>query len=250
MIDILHQKPLLGRQINWAHPLAFKDILEGCWIMNERSGSKIYDLSGFGRHGPLTNVNWTVTQEGSGINFDPADNGYIQVSTAGILSTLPNATVEGIVRQDTVAPGTGSPLYCERNAGTPIWKFQVRDLQETLQFTHRDNASQLTRLYGIKDIVDGNYHHIVMRKEGTNIQFYIDGIFDFEGTLLGTDTLSTGNVRIGDDANDVNAEWDGDIVLVRIYSDTISPDNIAWLSREPYAMFQQNRVRRFSVTGG
>ena len=43
MIDILHQKPLLGRQINWAHPLA-KGLVAG-WVFNEGSGNKVYDIA-------------------------------------------------------------------------------------------------------------------------------------------------------------------------------------------------------------
>src|SRR3990167_7263966 len=36
-------KPVVGSQINWGHPLAKG--LVGCWLMNERGGRKIIDLS-------------------------------------------------------------------------------------------------------------------------------------------------------------------------------------------------------------
>lgn len=47
----MYTKPILGQPINWAHPLA-KGLI-GCWIMNESSGDKIYDLGTKRRNGSL-----------------------------------------------------------------------------------------------------------------------------------------------------------------------------------------------------
>ncbi|KKK92766.1 hypothetical protein LCGC14_2699630, partial [marine sediment metagenome] len=43
------QKPILGRQVNWAHPLS--NGLKFLMLGNEGSGSKVFDLSGNGNTG-------------------------------------------------------------------------------------------------------------------------------------------------------------------------------------------------------
>jgi hypothetical protein len=77
------QKPPLGQQINWSHPLSKG--LVGCWLMNEGSGNKIYDSVS-----KKQNVTWednpTWSAKG-GLVFD-GSNDAIQLSTPlQILST-------------------------------------------------------------------------------------------------------------------------------------------------------------------
>jgi hypothetical protein len=60
-----YMKPMLGRQINHAHGLS--DFV-GCWLMNEGAGDKVYDLSGNGKDGTLTNgPTWDVGSFGPGV---------------------------------------------------------------------------------------------------------------------------------------------------------------------------------------
>ena len=76
MIDILHQKPLLGRQINWAHPLAKG--LVACWVFNEGSGNKVYDIAS--HRYDLDFVNspiWSPGELGHSILFDDSNNDHL-----------------------------------------------------------------------------------------------------------------------------------------------------------------------------
>ena len=69
------QKPLLGTQINWAHPLSKS--LVGFWIFNEGSGNKVFDLSGNGNHGTFggaTMPTWEPDKIGPALAFDGVDD--------------------------------------------------------------------------------------------------------------------------------------------------------------------------------
>jgi len=56
-------KPLLGRQVNWAHPLSKG--LVGLWLFNEGSGDIVNDLSGNGKTGTLqSGVSWSISDYG------------------------------------------------------------------------------------------------------------------------------------------------------------------------------------------
>ena len=48
------QKPYRGIQLNRQHPLARG--LVGCWLVNEGTGDKVFDYSGNGNNGILTNM--------------------------------------------------------------------------------------------------------------------------------------------------------------------------------------------------
>jgi len=61
------QKPPIGAQIDWSHPLAKG--LVGCWLMNEGGGAKIQDIAGTS-HGTFTNMLWKSTIKGSVLSSD------------------------------------------------------------------------------------------------------------------------------------------------------------------------------------
>ena len=70
--QVSSQKPMLGAQINWVHPLA--QGLVSCWLMNEGSGNKIFDYSENDYIGTFANglseSNWQLSERGTGINFE------------------------------------------------------------------------------------------------------------------------------------------------------------------------------------
>ncbi|KKK74127.1 hypothetical protein LCGC14_2886890, partial [marine sediment metagenome] len=51
-------------------------------------------------------------------------------------------------------------------------------------------------------------------------------------------------------SDQTNIAFSGKIEYVFVWNRALTIDPIEWISREPYAMFQQNRVRLFSVAGG
>ncbi len=80
MIDLLHQKPLLGRQINWAHPLARG--LVAYWVFNEGSGNKVYDIASHRYDLDFINApTWVAGRNGYALNFVEGSSQYLTRST-------------------------------------------------------------------------------------------------------------------------------------------------------------------------
>ena len=76
----LIQKPYVGARLNKNHPLS--QGLIGCWMMNEGSGAKVIDLSGYENPGTISGANWTA----GGLNFDESGNKYVSVADSDIFS--------------------------------------------------------------------------------------------------------------------------------------------------------------------
>lgn len=72
-------KPIRGTQLNKTHPLA-KGMV-ACWLMNEGTGDKVFDLSGNQHHGTLTNMDpttdWVAGKDGWGLDFNGANDRVI-----------------------------------------------------------------------------------------------------------------------------------------------------------------------------
>jgi len=73
-----NQKPCLGLQVNWAHPLS--QGLVGCWLFNEGSGGQVFDLSGNGNTGTLIGTaHFGSGKFGSGLVLD-GDSDYVDLA--------------------------------------------------------------------------------------------------------------------------------------------------------------------------
>ena len=64
-------KPPLVTLLRQGHPLSKG--LVGCWLFNERGGDSVYDASGQGNTGTLTDMDpatdWVVSEKGSALDF-------------------------------------------------------------------------------------------------------------------------------------------------------------------------------------
>jgi hypothetical protein len=77
-------KPARGARLNPAHPLARG--LVGCWLFNEGTGDRVYDVSGNENTGTLTNMtesDWIGGRDGGVLDFDGSDDVITGVSRLG-----------------------------------------------------------------------------------------------------------------------------------------------------------------------
>ena len=73
--QVPYQKPMMGQQIDWSHPLAKG--LVGYWPMLEGTGNITQDLSGNGYHGSFidTNLTWSAGTFGSCLSNNGSSDG-------------------------------------------------------------------------------------------------------------------------------------------------------------------------------
>ena len=250
MIDILHQKPLLGRQINWAHPLATG--LVGCWVMNERTGGIIYDLSGNDQIGTLTSA-WSRIAEG--ISKPNTTNQTISCVTKEVMN-INNLTVACRARPDTslssVAPICGrADSGFGLDPGDSGWILLIRQISSTDRIVLNIGdgtgvSSDFSRDTGI--ITNDKFHSFCAYKDSTgNTNIVFDGIeLTSVATGLGDISIADRTFKIGNDDNGADP-YAGDIEYIYVWNRPLSADEAKWIHREPYIMFQQNRVRWFSI---
>lgn len=219
------QKPLMGRQINWAHPLS--EGLVGYWLMNESSGDRVQDLSGNGKMGTLAgNASW--------------ETGFILCEDFGdkISMDTPAFVQAGTIMFSFI--GSGSP----HTSG----KFVVTTDAE-FQFFRNSNSTEINLfingtagVFTVGDLWGDNNERIIAITWDASInerKVYIDGIL--KGTVTDAFTWDAANLGstfyIGDRGNDQRSIG-GRFGWCNGYKRTLSASEIAQLYQEPFAMFK------------
>lgn len=227
-------KPTRGMKLNRRHPLARG--LVGCWIMNEGTGDKINDLSGYGRHGiyqSTTAGDWSwgaglkgmclhsVSNHTSGYGFSPSivwgnDDDYTIIIRHLITNELNDVTVGEY--------NTGNNyIYCR-----PTVRIRLESVGVSNDFS----------AYGsLNEVIDLG---IVVCGSTDTMKAYGDGVYLQTITSRTTTSFIVNVIGSGYDSPTYN--FNGDLFHVYFYDRALTAEEIAWLYREPYAMFEWNRV--------
>lgn len=202
------------------------------------TGLKLWNLSGRGIHGTLTNMditNWIIGQMGWALEFDAistyVDTGNFNVSaalefsfSAWVTSRIPDFTVgkafsEGNIGLNNPSVGMGSGALG----------------QIELVITNNAGATQV--IQGVSTgLNDGAPHHIVCTGDGVTGKVYKDGDEDASTafTLPGPITLNAS--AIGALIRTVPfAFWDGTIDNVHLYNRALLPSEVKLLFDIPNA---------------
>ena len=218
-------KPPVGAQPIVGHPLA--DGLVGCWPANESSGSKLFDVSGYGNNAVfqgsagwrLSRLGWAMDSQGSYNNANTAFDGtqYDELSISAWV--VPDLT-------------DGYRYIVDNSPGTT--GFGLRLNGATLQFFCFSGGS-VGLVSKLNFFSAGQLHHIVAVHNSKNV-IYGDGVYLGEETsAVGIDS-SVERMGIGGDYNG-GYGWDGAIVVVQVWNRSLTPGEIAWLYRDSFAMF-------------
>ena len=244
----LNQKPLLGRSLNYGHFLS--NGLVGCWLFNEGSGSKIFDLSGnlitldFGSGSAMPT--WSAGKFGSCPSFDGGD--YISKSisdwrindTQGSISFwVKTASAAGTVRVVISSADGGSNFYF---LGVGIWT------NEKVFVMQRNYDTQDT-VTGSTVLTAGVWYFVTIVSNGSSYSIYVNGQLESLTIVGGTnsgdwfgDTLNRDNIYIGCQRREVlEYYFNGLIDNVAIYNRALSASEVALLYREPFCMFERRR---------
>jgi hypothetical protein len=239
------QKPVTGIPLrpdeHWS-----KDGLVGCWLMNEGSGNKVYDLSGNRHDGTLTNgPTWKSGKHGSTIDFVAASSHYIDCGNRAKLDLTGDLTFVIACRQDFGSNGHYFLLdkASYNSAGYELW----RDNGNKFRFrTHSaGNASTYT---ATNYSTAGVNLQIAVVKNGTSVNFYVNGVDD-TGTA-GTHIIAapTGDNFIIGAQQAIANEWDGLIEYVYVYDYALTASEIQDLYIDPFCMIYT--PEQLSLYGG
>lgn len=232
------QKPFRGMQINKAHPLARG--LVGCWVMNEATGDIVFDLSGNSNHGTNNGGDWTA----EGLDFIASNSDYISLKNT-ILPSLP-ATVICWVQIDSATSFQRIFHSCIDTANPNLYGVYLQTTSgSNLEISYGSGgvASASTRRSKTGGTVttDLNMYAGVIRS-ALDMNLYINGL-DIGGSYSGSGSsynpgTKPGGINVLEYASTLYY-GNNFISFTCVYNRALSAEEVTWLNREPYAMFQQ-----------
>jgi hypothetical protein len=243
------QKPPLGSQINWSHPLSKG--LVGCWLMNEGSGDRIYDLSGKGNNGSLVGANtlWNpgyINAPGNGghyITFGYKPSFVFGASDFTIsIKMVKNAASTTYSNAFFICRGSSG---ADSNTNSFRWLLSNDGNDEKSVFQIRFTGASVA-VVGPSDLVIGRIYTLTVMRSGDNLFHFTDGVLD--GTVSGaTGTITgTGNypLNIGAYATTTtgSSSANAKVYHLSIYNRALSPQEVSQLYQSPYAMFERRPV--------
>lgn len=229
MLSSPWQKPVRGIQLNKAHPLAKG--LVGCWVMNEAIGNTVFDLSGNGNNGTKSGVTWVD----NGMEFNGSSD-YVSVGSPSSLLIGPELTMYArIYRHTTSHDYEGIATYVRTSpdyGGYGLWSMADGKFRGCVDDSYLNDV-RTTNIYS-----DNTWYDLVVRCNGTTYSLYVDGIkASSDKSIVSYDPATPTEFRIGRSVTGTEY-FDGVISRLYIYDRALTSDEIMWLYREPYSMFE------------
>ena len=234
-------KPPPGSKIDKGHNLTRG--LIGWWLFNEGAGNRVYDLSGFNRHGTLTNMDpstdWVGSVFGGAIDLKAGDD-FIDLGSEAFLDAGIPHTITWLVYIDALTeefPAVGNfvtsggqEFEIFYNAGafsdvswgssSPTWDTKKADFPPSVSVTGEWHLGTIT-YDGIDPLANSSF------------KFYINGISPTVSDTSGFGTQSAAN-RIGNLPSTSTSNWDGRFAEFRIYNRELSPAEVKQLFEQPF----------------
>ena len=250
MVNRIITKPQPGIQINWMHPLARE--LRGCWLFNEKAGSKLADVSTNNFTGTLTDMDpstdWVGGINGSALDFDDT-NDFVELGT-DVIGDNDLVTMSVWVNFRTL--GKVISFFGRGKDGSGNgWSILVhKNIDDILQFHVVRTVPSVAGVVATSNItvVTNRWYHVVGIWEPTiGVKIYVDGVLEATTTDTGSSLrTSTVGTRIGGNMQDTSDRFhDGQIEDCRIWNRVLSADEVKQLFHTPYAMFRRPDIFRF-----
>jgi len=213
------------------------------WRFDEGVGSTVYDTSGNGNNGTLTNgPTWATGKIGKALSFDGSDD-YVDCGSGSLLNVIDGS-------DDYVDCGSGSLLNVTGALTLEAWvKPNSFSNYDTIVGNEADSGRSGYRLFSYNglalrlnesttvsgsDLTDGVWQHVAaVFIPSTSITLYINGQQNTRSTtnIPASITSSPSNVWIGGRVGDIglpSRNFNGLIDQVRIYDYARTPAQIAW----------------------
>lgn len=238
-----NQKPPLGAQLNWSHPLA--QGLVGAWLMNEGSGSVVNNS--FGSYGFLSGpiLSGIGLEFGSSVsqkyvNLLNTDTGLLDWSTSSRFTVLTRAVL-------ITNPGaTDFPTILSKRPSDANYQYQLRisgSSSDALSILATGGSRNSTLIPPLNAP-----NNIGFASDGTSFYFYLNGVV--QTTAVQTITHKTGNVYIGGASDTQEHNWDGSIYYVFVYNTLLSKSQIDSFFLNPFSMYQRPALSKAYLNFG
>ena len=234
-------KPIKSSIVNPTHPLAKG--LVGCWLLNEGTGNKISDLSGHGNSGTIYgSPAWSAGPTGGCLEFVNGNSQYINVGNSyfGMDKTNSLSIVTFACR--TSSDPTYAPIIQRGGYVFPFgFKLYKYGSYTRIYFSVRTGPGNTNMSSLTDDIPLGQWAQFAGTFDGTTQSVYHNGRFSNSVANSGSlDFNSASHLTYLGAVEGFESEYthDGGLAYVFLWNLSLSAAQIAWLSREPFAMFE------------
>ncbi len=216
----MKMKPVLGTKLNTAHRL--NQGLVGCWLMNERAGNGIQDISGSGFNGILTGgMTRTPNHFGGGLVGSGA-NGGVDLTEYNAKITPARITVSAWVKKNSA----NRRIVCaDSNSGSGRSYILKITSAAAIEWDVWNQSGSFGQAAG--GVLDSEWRLVTGTWGGTTVRAYIDSVEVSNAALSGTSirTSVAAYMWFGCQGG-TNEEWDGNMDEVRIYNRALSASEV------------------------
>jgi len=235
---VYSQKPPLGRLINYAAFPAAKRLV-GCWLMNEKAGLEVKDLSGHGNDGTLASATtWTVGKFGFalGINESAVP---VRVTHSESVNIDRNFTISMWFKIPSSALGDNYTLISKYPDNVIYFRCLVLQASGLVYGDFDDNVLKKS-VTSTSAVNGGLWHHVVFTRDSSGYKFYLDNVLEDTDTDNGS-IANTEDLVLGATGLTAFDDMLGEIEHCMIFDRALTASEIALLYREPFVMFKRRR---------
>jgi PKD repeat protein len=193
--------------------------LVAAYGFEEGTGSTLTDASGNGNAGTVNGATWTTAgRYGNALSFN-GTNSMVTANDSASLDLTAGMTLEAWVYPTALGSSWSDIIY----KTTDIYFLMGTTPQGQLPDVGGSFAS--TNAYGVASLPLNTWSHLAGTYNGTNLQFYVNGVQVASRAQAGAIATSTGALSIGGDSTS-GQFWTGMIDEVRIYNRALNSTEI------------------------
>lgn len=210
-----------------------QDGLVAWWSMDGFSAStNVSDHSGRGHTGVVVNGGGLIDGKfGKSFNSDYVDD-YISITDHDDFDIVQNFTISAWINMN--ANSVNYEYILSKNNDS----FLLAVNNGKLSFSIDESAASW--LQGTTDVDDGNWHHVLVLRNGTSRSVYVNGVLENTGSATGNNGVGFASIDIGRRSSS-SEFFNGYIDDVRIYNRALS-------NKEVHALYTFNQAKL--VSGG
>lgn len=230
-----------GAQLNRSHPLARG--LVGCWLFNEGTGDKVFDLSGNGNQGTLTNMDpatdWVGGKDGWALDFDGVDD-EVDVVDNPTLQPATSVTLFAVFNSHDISATSGwQALIRKERLSTGDESYALDISNDQLRFIVRNDSTYNAIQRTLTWINDRDYSVCGIFHGGETITLNRNG-GEFDQTDTPTFTTMTYDASLLDLGRQTAAgtSLNGCISIAYVYNRALIAAEVHQLHLNPYQIFE------------
>ncbi len=229
-------KPLFGQaELQRDHPLA--QGLVGAWLFHEGSGDRVWDYSGNGNHGVLTNMDpatdWVPTPSGYGVELD-SGNDCVILPGSGTLSGLAACSIVAVC---TPTISDGSAFVVCKYATSYEYALYISAATGTLSFFTEATGYTPAAMVNVK-----TGRHVLGCSAGPGrCTLHADGVAYAASSAPASLTTGTRTLAIGRQGGTAAFHFPGRIEYVAIWGVALADAVHAEIAADPFAMLRPRR---------